>query len=215
MSDLQIRGPLWGGSASPAPFTAGPSGAQRVADAHARYMQSVLEGRVFLLSAAAANASAYVGAAAGTPLIAIFNPPNSGKNIFVLQESLAQQTTGTAAAAEDFAWWGGTPGTIGTGTKTNPTNLLSLQAVGSIAQGYVNTALTSQTNALALIKPVLSVGAIPVTTATLQTWSPATIEEAGLIVCVPGNLIALGAAAATTAAKFDISVIWEEVPILP
>ena len=75
MSDLQVRGPLWGGPGVPTPLTSGISGQQRTSDAHGRFLQAVLENRAFMLSGAALAPTAYVGAAAGTPLIAVHNPP--------------------------------------------------------------------------------------------------------------------------------------------
>jgi len=187
-----------------------------VTELQPRYYENIYRGNAYFLSAASANPTAYSGAAAGTPLLALYNPLNSGKNLWVIATYLAQQTTGTAAAAEDFSWYGGQVAVLGTGTVTTPYNLLTLQQSGSAVKGFVNTALTSQTfigAAAALINPILSIGAIPTTTATLQTWTPAMIEEAGLICCVPGNLIAIGAAASLTAAKIDASVKWIELSV--
>src|SRR5712664_3100170 len=55
------------------------TGAGVVTDAHGRYQEAVLRGNVYSLSAAAAAPTAYTGAAAGTPLLAVFNPAGTGK----------------------------------------------------------------------------------------------------------------------------------------
>src|SRR3954469_21105659 len=93
-------GPDWGGSGTFKPFTAGFSGAQRVADAHARYMQAVLEGRVFIsdsdsVTLAAANATK---SAMGTAkfINGFLNPAGSGKNV-ALWKTVIATVSGTPA----------------------------------------------------------------------------------------------------------------------
>jgi len=42
---------------------------------------------------------------------------------------------------------------------------------------------------------------------------PAIYDMGGLVVVAPGNLLTLGVSITTTAAKFDASLIWEEVSV--
>jgi hypothetical protein len=177
-----------------------------------RYSYLVLAGKVYSLSVAAGNPTAYAGAAAGTPLLAVYNPLNSGVNLIALIVGLGIQTEGTGTAAQDFALYSGVVTAIGSGTVTNPTNALSLQTTGSVAKGFANTALTSQTGALALALPLLSVGVTPGTTATKDVAN-GLFDVAGLQIAAPGNMLALGAAGTGTAAKVDASIYWAELPI--
>jgi hypothetical protein len=209
MSDLMKVGPDFGGSGTFKPFTAGFSGAQRVSDAHARYMDAVLGNRVFFLSAAAAAPTAYVGAAGGSPLIAIHNPTNSGKYLVAWYAALAQRAAATAAGVTGLAIWAGLS-VLPTGTLTPPTGALSLTTGGSVAKGFVNTALTGST-ALALALPLAtrSVGA-----AAAEGALPGLYEIAGLVVVAPGNQAALGLTVVPTALTADVALFWEEVPYL-
>jgi hypothetical protein len=86
MSDLQLRGPVWGGTGTPSPFSAGVSGAQRVSDAHARYTDAVLAGRVWSLALALTTTGVAAGnivgaAAAASTQFALWNPANSKVNL--------------------------------------------------------------------------------------------------------------------------------------
>jgi hypothetical protein len=210
MSDLMKIGSNWGGSGSFTPLTAGISGAQRVQDAHARYMDALLAGRAYSLSLSAAAGSAFTGGAGGTPLIALYNPANSNRVFIPLFAMFAQRAAATAAGIIAASIWAG-PSALVTGTKTPPTNLLSLQAAGSAALGFVNTALTGST-ALTNQFPLLtrSVGA-----AAAEGGLPGLIDLAGIPAVAPGNLAALGQALAGPATYTgDWALIWEEVPAL-
>lgn len=209
MSDLQVRGPLYGGTGTPSPFTSDVTGAQRVQDAHGRYAEANRRGSLFQISGAAGAVSAFTGGAAGTPLLAIYNPPNSGKNLEVLFVSLASRVAASAAGTVGFNLWGGPTAAI-TGTNTPPTNLLSLAASGSAARGFVNTALTGST-AIGLLMPLAS---YYWATAAGAILSPAIFDVSGLVIVAPGNVVALGGTAALTSATYDFAVIWEEVPAL-
>jgi hypothetical protein len=173
------------------------------------YYTLVKTGFVYFLPAAAANVSTFVGGAGGTPLLAIFNPPNSGKDLIILQSRIAVRTTGTAAVGLDFNWWIG-PSASPTGTRTNPFNSYSLAQAGAQALGFVNTALTGSTALGGGPFPVLSIGNIAV--AGVQVVGQFYDETRGLVLVAPGNLAALGASAGTTAASFDAAITWAETP---
>ena len=209
MSDLQVRGALWGGSGAPAPFTAAFSGAQRVTDAHGRYMDAVLAGRVYFLSSAATGGTAYVGAAAGTPLFAIHNPASSGKILVVLAVGFAQRATATGAGTTGLVLWSG-PSVLPTGTQTTPTSALSLAATGAAAKGFSNAALTGST-ALTVAMPLHT---HYWATAAAAFSAPGWFDVGGLVIAVPGNQIALGLTVIPTAVTVDSALYWEEIPYL-
>lgn len=209
MSDLQRVGSVYGGAGTAAPFTAGLSGAQRVNDAHGRYMDAVLAGRAYMLSAAAAAPTAYIGGAAGSPLIAVHNPANSNKYFALLAIGFGQRAAATVAGQTALALWTG-PSVSPTGTKTPPTNVLSQATSGAAALGFVNTALTGST-ALSLALPVFT---HYWATAAAAFSSPGLFDVAGLIVLSPGNQAALGVTVVPTSVTVDVAMYWEEIPYL-
>ncbi len=209
MSELMKVGANWAGSGALTPLTAGISGAQRVLDAHGRYLDAVLSGRAFQLSVAGGAATAYVGAGAGTPLLAVHNPDNSGKVLAILMASVANRVAASGAGTVTFNVWGG-PSVLPTGTVTPPRSLLSLANGGGTGVGFVNTALTGST-ALSLLLPL---GSYYWATAAGAFENPMVFDIAGMFVVAPGNQIALGATAALTSATYDAALIWEELPLL-
>ncbi len=138
-ADLQVTGQIVGGPGTLKPFTAGITGAQRVADAHGKYFEAVRNGNAYKISVAAGAATAYVGGAAGTPLLAVHNPSGSGIYVNVLLAGVSSNVASTLAGTVSFALWGG-PSVLPTGTATAATNLLSLAAGGSKAVAFSNIA---------------------------------------------------------------------------
>lgn len=210
MSDLQKVGGDWGGLGTFKPFTAGPSGAQRVQDAHGRFLDAVLGNRMFYLPFPAAAPTAYVGAAGGTPLACVHNPANSGKLLVAMAVGIAGRATATAAGTTGLDLWTG-PSAIPTGTQTPPTNALSQTPGGSTGKGFINTALTGSTAlnlALALFTHYWA-------TAAGAISSPGFFPIEGLVVAPPGGQIAIGLTVAPTALTVDGALYWEEIPYLP
>lgn len=155
------------------------------------------------------NPTAFTGGAGGTPLLGLYNPANSGKDLVILITRASVKTSGTAAVAWDLAWWKGVS-TLPTGTTTPARAAYSTAAGGAVGVSFVNTAMTGST--------ALAVGPIPalsggLTAATAVTnVSPALFEEDGALVIAPGNLAAIGSSGTLTAAVIDLSVLWAELP---
>jgi len=188
------------------------SGEMGVADVHARYQEAQCRQNVYTLFSTAQNPTgAFPFAAAGTPLIAVYNPPTSGKHLVMLGVGLGVETTGTAAVATTFGLTLTTVLVQGSGTKTVPTNMYTCVASGSVATGYLNTALTSNTiqNAIFTL-PLVSIG-LTAATAVVNAM-PAFYDLAGSVIVAPGNILTLGVSATLTAAKVDSTFIWEEIP---
>jgi hypothetical protein len=210
MSDLMKVGSDWGLPGTFKPFTSGVSGAQRVTDAHARYLDAVMAGRVFYGTVAGGAATAYTGGAAGTPFIGVHNPANSNKLLVLLGVSVASRVAASAAGTVGFNVWAG-PSVLPTGTVTPATNALSLAASGSASRLFLNTALTGST-ALALALPL---GSYYWATAAGAIIAPTFFDVAGLVVAAPGNQFTFGGTAALTSATYDVAAYWEEIPFMP
>lgn len=205
MSDLMVRGAVIGGAGTPSPLTGGVTGAQRIQDAHGRYLQAVLENRVFYMSLSAATPTAYVGAAGGTPLLCVHNPANSGIVLALLMVGYAARGQVTAAGSTALCAWSG-PSVLPTGTVTQPKSALSLAQAGS-AIGFSNTALTGST-ALTVAMPLNAfhlIGATPVSESNM----PSIYDVGGMVVAAPGNQIAVGVTTVPTGLTCDIAMYWE------
>lgn len=175
------------------------------------YYSLLKAGRVFTSTVAAANPTAFTGGAAGTPLIGIYNPAGSGVDLVLLEAVIGVRTTGTAAAATDFSHFGANQGaTAITGALTAPRQLYSMTTTGSVAQALANVANTGAL-ASALLRPSVSLGNVPATTAVLN-YGLFRDEIKGEIVIAPGIYYAFGASATLTAASIDVAVMWAEVP---
>ena len=190
---------------------AGIIGELIVSEALPPYYSLVKSGIVFSLAGLAQNPAAFTGGAAGTPLLGLYNPASSGRDLVLLYAALGVRTTGTAAATIDFNWFGANQGGVAiTGTQTAAANAYSQAATGSVAYGMVNVANTAAL-ASTLRRPSLSLGNVT-TTAGLNAGLFVDDIKGALIVA-PGCYLALGASAALTAASIDVSLFWAEVPV--
>lgn len=209
MSDLMVRGPLNGGTGTPSPLTAGITGAQRVQDAHARYMEAVRSGNVYFASIASGAPTAYLGAAGGTPLLAVHNPTGSTKMLVLLAATGVIRVTATGAGTTDLALWAG-QSVSPTGTQTSPKNALTF-ASGGVGLGFSNAALTGST----ALNLALALNSYYWATAAAAFFGQGFVDLGGLIVLLPGMQAAIGATVVPTSTTWDASLFWEEVPYLP
>ena len=190
------------------------SGALVTQDTHGKFYEAVKRGNAYYLAINTAAPTAYAGAAAGTPLIALYNPLNSGKDLSILQAAIGIGSSGTTIALVLFEYWLASlslqGGIIGTGTQTKPINMYSQTTGGSVAYGFLNVALTGQTGTLNLLKPIVGGGANPGTTAP-NTTSNGLDNPDGSIVIAPGSLLAIGSRTTLAAGSVDAAIIWEEI----
>lgn len=226
MSDLQVRGALWGGTGSPAPFTSLQSGAQRVSDAHGRFMDAALQGRLFstgMTTTAITNATFTTATltATCTPIIGVWNPVGSGRNLVILQAKLnAVVTASTATGGGAFVWVAST-GQSAITTGLTPLNRFSLTASGSIAKGFASTALTGLSGSLVVYEASALNGGVVGNFSQVGTAvgfvpgpTPATVDNVdGAIIVPPGGVLALLCTTTPVAISVASSLLWEEVPI--
>ena len=175
------------------------------------YYTLLKSGRVFTAAVAAINPTAFTGGAAGTPILGVFNPLNSGVDLVLIDVLLGIRTTGSAAVTLDFNHWLVAQGSVAiTGTQSVARNMYSGAQSGSVSYAMLNTA---NTGALAsnLIRPSVSVGLTAVTAVT--NVSLLRDELKGSIIIAPGNYYAFGASATPTAASIDAAAIWAEIPV--
>ena len=177
-----------------------------------RYYQLAKFGKVFQVGVAnAAALTAFTGGAAGTPLIGIYNPSNSGVDLVMLAARLGVRSSGTTAGAQGLNFFLASQGsTAPTGTATAARQLYSGSATGSSALCMVNTA---NTGAVASSKVLTSFNLGNVTTTAGVNVISLQEELAGFLTVAPGNYLAWGAYVAAAAGAFDADLIWAELAV--
>lgn len=228
MSDLSLQrvGPTFGTSGTAAPFRADITGAQIVSDAHGRFTEAALRGSLFsagMTTTSISNATfttATLGAT-GTPIIGLWNPLNSGKNLIVLQARVQlianAVTTFTGPGA---LMWCTSVNQSAISTGITPLNRFSLVASGSIAKGFANTALTGLSGNLTIQEAsgLISFSnnfSNALTAAGQATPGGGGIDHIdGAIVLVPGSVLALLGTTTPSSVSAASSIMWEEVPQL-
>jgi len=226
MSDLMKIGADFGTAGAFKPLTAGLSGAQRVSDAHGRYMQAALEGRLFsdgMTLTSISNATFTTGTlgATGTPITGVWNPLTSNKNLAILQAILGVTiTAATKTGGSPFVWAMST----GNGVLTlgnAPLNRLTMVKSGSVAKGLSGIAMTGQTNALVvMLASALGGGSAGYSQVDGTVTAPSPFQVSfvenldGSIIVPPGGILALLATTTPVAHSAASGLIWEELPIL-
>lgn len=203
MSDLQVRGPLYGGTGTPSPFTADLTGAQRVTDAHGRYAEAVRRGNVFF---AANQAIATFGATLVTTTalgMILSNPVNSGKNLELLLADLV--VTATLAIGQ-------------VGISVMPYSALAVTHTTALtiknallAAGPASVANADSGATLPLAPTVARLLAAVLTTTAGYQQAAGNFDLAGSLIITPGTAAAILSSASLSGLS---AIYWEEVPII-
>ncbi len=225
MSDLMVRGPQYGGTGSPSPFTAGITGAQRVADSHGRFTEAALRGFIFsdgMTTTSISNATFTTGTlgATCTPILGVWNPLNSGKNASILQARLQL----IANAVTTFTG----PGGLVWATSVNqgaltlgsvPFNRSSLADSGSVCKGLANVALTGLVGNLVVQEASGLISFSNAFSNALTAAGQATPGGGGIdhidgaIIVPPGGILALLGTTTPSSVSAASSLMWEEILI--
>lgn len=203
--------PAAGGNNAIVNGRSGQLGDAIVSELHGRYYETTYRGNGFLLSVSTAAAvTAYAGGAAGTPMLALFNPVGSGKNAVLTKVAIGNVVAASAAGTVAFGLYFGTTAAITQATTVAPWAMNSQLQSGSVMTGFRNVALTSGSAANNVI-PVATYYWATAAGAALVTGGPIDLE--GSIIIPPGSYAALGGSAALTSATWIGSMQWEEVPV--
>lgn len=181
-----------------------PSGAQRVADGHGRYLDTVLRGRAFSCSNAAGVAVTALNATA-TGLI-LTNPVASGQYLALLYVSSQQAVAATTAIDTLQLAWGAVSATAVTHTTPLVVRNLPLGNAGT-GVGLVDSSSTlpaAPVTVFNLWSPSVSA------TATTGIPPVVAVDFGGLMATAPGTSFSMSA---TTAIQCASTFIWEEVPV--
>jgi hypothetical protein len=231
MSDLQVRGPLYGGSGSASPFTADFSGAQRTTDAHSRFFEGASRGLMFSvgMTLTAINNVTFTTATLGatcTPIIGIWNKSIAGspaaRNAVIAQSRLQLVTTALATPTGPGGLiWCTAVGQTQISTGITPLNRATLQTGGSVCVGFANTALTGLSGNLTVQEPSgfttypLNASAAE-TAAGFMPAAPGGIDVIdGAWIVPPGGVLVLLATTTPVAISAASALLWEETLIIP
>ena len=179
---------------------------------HGNYYEGTYRGNVWTLSTAVGGvtvaAANVIAASAGSPIVGVFNPVNSGKNLVIIRAS-STWASGTAGAG-GLVWGIIPPNAAVTATGGNGAiNNATFTTGGSVAKTFTGSALTG-----AGVSTLFRFLGGPTTGALAANGSPTVNEEtAGDIICPPGAVVGLFAAAAGTSPIVMASMTWEEVAV--
>lgn len=212
MSDLMVRGPLFGGTGSAVPFTGDLTGAQRVVQAHGSYAEAVRAGSVYTLQTKSATVTAVTDisplpATTGRGLIGIINPIQSGFYASILKVGIST-VSGTPGGPFYFDVL---PNAITTLTPGTPaTNNRSLVNAGSQMIG-VSAAVPVNSVVARMLRPIGGPAAIAAGAGMYHVDE----DVAGGISVPPGGLLVVTAHAVGTTHVVSLYLSWEEIPVLP
>lgn len=217
----------WGGSGSFKPFTATISGAQRIADAHGRFFDASLSGRLFHGggTVVAINNATFTIATTGataTPIIGLWNPLANNKYVNVLQATLAAIVTALQATGPGGYVWAVSLGNSAITLGAAPFNSANLLQSGSAVKVFATgTALTGMTGTLVTLRGSGLGGgsyaniALLGTAVGFQTQQVTVTENIdGSITVPPGGVLALLATTTPVAHSVVPGIMFEEVPLL-
>lgn len=211
ISQLIVGQPANSGANAVINQRSGQLGDTIMSELHGRYYETTYRGNSFLLSVSTAAAvTAYAGGAAGTPMLAIFNPTGSGRNAVINKVSVGNVVAASAAGTVSFGLWFGTTAAITQATTVAPWNMGTQLQSGSVMTGFRNVALTSGSAANNVI-PIASY--YWATAAGVALVNNGVVDLEGAIIIPPGSYAALGGSAALTSATWIGSIQWEEVPV--
>lgn len=227
MSDLMKVGSDWGSSGTFKPLTSGVSGAQRTVDAHSRFMEAALSSRLFsagmtLTSISNATFSTGTLGSTATPIIGVWNPVGSNKNLVILQARVQPVITAATTTGYGAFVWATAVSQSAIATGITPLNRFSLSASGSIAKGFAGTALTGLSGNLT-VQEASGFGSsngnyseVGTAVGFVPSPNPQMIDHIdGAIIVPPGGVLALLCTTnAPVAVSASSSILWEEIPVM-
>lgn len=183
-------------------------GALVTSELHGKYAEQAVRGNIY--SAVSASAALVANGAGTTSVLALYNPPGSGKNLYLIRTHLLPTVApGTQVTGAFAYYYVNNPILSGLTAGTVNSNL-----VGSNQKG-VGLAYT-----IATVLPVPAV-LLPLATkfgtaAPTSTFPVRIVDELdGQIVIGPGGFLTIQETTADTTTNYSavISFVWEEVPV--
>ena len=226
---LGTVGPIFAqdGSTPAGGFRQGKLGSLVVHESHGRFFEQNYRGNIFSIgcSKTALSANTIALTSSATPILGVWNPPQSPVNLVLLQASLQQAAnTLTAPVPPGYLVWASSIGNGAISTGSAPFNRKALAASGSQAKAFPGgVALTGLTNNLVIFEgadfPNLSdltdAGTVVASTSSSNATAGAQGVQNfdGSLIVPPGGVLALLNTNSTTTYSVAGRLMWEEVPV--
>ena len=174
------------------------------------------------ITALSANTITSATSATGTPIVGVYNPVGSGKNLVIEQAFLSAfpNTLTTPVGPGAFIWLFAL-GQSAISTGASPFNAGTLQASGSVAKGFIGgVALTGLSGAMAVAFPADFQNATALTHGTITATANTLTSVGGLanidgsIIVPPGGVLGLYNTTSTTTFSAVAGLFWNEVAII-
>jgi hypothetical protein len=224
LNEIRV-GPLTAQDGTVQPARGTKTGEIGISDVHGRFQEAAIRGALFsagMTLTSISNATFTTGTlgATCTPIIGLWNPTNSGKNLVILQVRLQMITTALSTPTGPGGLvWATAVGQSAISTGITPLNRLSLAASGAIGKAYANTVLTGLSGNLTVQEAaglstfVINASAAE-TAAGFLTVSAGGLDNIdGAMIVPPGGVVALLATTTPVAISATSSILWEEVAI--
>lgn len=187
-----------------------------VSELHGRYYEQTFRGNVCSGGAAttALSANTITLVAATTPIVGVWNPPNSGVNLVIMKASATTAVTAVSAVAPGGLVWATSIGNGIISTGNAALNRKSLANNGCQGKDMSFVALTGLTNNL-VIKWGSSIGSLVAAQGATVTPLIAVGNDEyfdGSLIVPPGGVLALLNTVSTTTVSMASQILWEEVP---
>jgi hypothetical protein len=204
MAENQVVGPQVLSNGANADFRADKTGASVVTDAHGRFQEAVLGGRVWLASTQAGQATS-TGLSTTQTGFTLTNPAGSGVNLVLWQVCIAITTAPAAASTLVLA---ANVNTVAAAvTQTTPLTVRNaLLGTSGTGNGLAASAVTLPAAPVV----IRAIGGGCVGASTINTV-PIVENIDGSIVLTPGTAVSVNSI--TTAVSAIISMVWEECAV--
>lgn len=208
------------------PLRQGRVGQLIVSDGPARFFEAASRGMLFSggMTLTSINNATFTTATLGataTPILGVWNPLGSGKNLAILQARVNGIITAATCTGPGALMWATSLNNAGLTLGSNPLNRGTLNATGSVAKDMSGIALTGLTNNL-VVRDASMLGAGPNTNfsfvgtavGTVPPEMPTIDHVDGAYIVPPGGVLALLATGTPVAISAAASITWEEIPII-
>lgn len=190
-----------------------------VSQLHGRHYEQAVRGYMYSngnLALTPLSATTITLTATTTPILGVYNPPNSGVNMVMLQASLSSGINNTASVGPGAFVWATSTGNLALTLGTTPFARL-IGGAASRCRGLAGVALTGLTTNLVVQEAsdfpapnVITTTAVP-TTVTTPMANVVQNFDGGVII-PPGAIFALLNTVSTTTISVFGRMKWEEVP---
>lgn len=199
-----------------------------VSQLHGSRYEQALRGNLYSISCFPATTAAPTPLSAATlllgataqPIVGVWNPPNSGKNLVILESMLTDVINNATSVAPGSFVWASSVGNLALTAGLAPVNR-KMGAVASVAKGFsLSTAslLTGLTTNLVIFEgaefPVAS--GLATTTVAASTPTPGVVGvqyQDGSLIVPPGGVLALLNTVSSVTHSVTARLLWEEVPV--